>query len=130
MDQLPSGSRIEIHATAFDPWSELDRWCGDAAACAQFVGRVRAKAMDGVPLQALELEHYPDFCEQRITAICNCSVTIKQAACWCFTVWVDWLRASRLVAVEPIVGCRPTLLCGFAGGAETQSTVLEAGMVR
>ena len=28
----------------------------DAAACAQFVGRVRGTGMDGLPLQALELE--------------------------------------------------------------------------
>ena len=98
MDQLPSGSRIEIHATAFDPWSELNRWGGDAAACAQFVGRVRGTGMDGLPLQALELEHYPGLCEQRITAIALQLQRDHQAG----RVLVLH-RVGRLAPGEPIV---------------------------
>ena len=65
MDQI----RVEIRKDAFDPWRELGDSAGDAAAQAVFVGRVRGTAMDGRPLQALELEHYPGLCEQLITAM-------------------------------------------------------------
>ena len=60
--------RVEIRSDSFDPWQELGDWSGDAAAVAVFVGRVRSSAMDGRPLQALELEHYPGLCERLITA--------------------------------------------------------------
>ena len=65
MDQI----RVEIRKDAFDPWRELGDSAGDPAAQAVFVGRVRGTAMDGRPLQALELEHYPGLCEQLITAM-------------------------------------------------------------
>ena len=61
--------RVEIRSDRLDPWRELQAWDGDAAAQAVFVGRVRGTAMDGRPLQALELEHYPGLCEQLITAM-------------------------------------------------------------
>ncbi|QNI95890.1 molybdenum cofactor biosynthesis protein E (molydbopterin converting factor large subunit) [Synechococcus sp. A15-127] len=54
---------------AFDPWQELSVWGGHAAASAVFIGRVRAMAMDGRVLQALELEHYPGLCERLLEAI-------------------------------------------------------------
>ena len=47
---------VEIRLAGFDPWQELAQWSGHAAAAAVFVGRVRSTAMDGRPLQALELE--------------------------------------------------------------------------
>lgn len=63
------GIRVEVRAEAFDPWREMGHWSGDSAAVAVFVGRVRATAMDGQPLQALELEHYPGLCERQIRAM-------------------------------------------------------------
>ena len=63
--------RVEIRTGCFDPWQELGYWTGETAAMAVFVGRVRATAMDGRPLQALELEHYPGLCERRITAMAS-----------------------------------------------------------
>ena len=60
---------IELRTQPFDPWHELRGWGGDAAACAVFVGRVRGTAMDGRPLQALEIEHYPGLCERRLMEI-------------------------------------------------------------
>jgi len=69
VDQLRRDRSVEIRCTAFDPWHELTHWHGDAAACALFVGRVRSTAMDGRPLQALELEHYPGLCERQIMAM-------------------------------------------------------------
>ena len=59
--------QVEIRLAGFDPWQELGQWSGHAAAAAVFVGRVRSTAMDGRPLQALELEHYPGLCERQIT---------------------------------------------------------------
>ena len=61
--------QIELRTQPFDPWHELRGWGGDAAACAVFVGRVRGTAMDGRPLQALEIEHYPGLCERRLMEI-------------------------------------------------------------
>lgn len=69
MDQLCGDRWVEVRSSAFDPWFELGRWQGDAPACAVFVGRVRATAMDGRPLQALELEHAPGLCEKWIQAM-------------------------------------------------------------
>ena len=61
--------QIELRAQPLDPWQELTGWGGDAAASAVFVGRVRGTAMDGRPLQALEIEHYPGLCERRLMEI-------------------------------------------------------------
>ncbi|WP_186484474.1 molybdenum cofactor biosynthesis protein MoaE [Synechococcus sp. A15-127] len=61
--------QVEIRMAAFDPWQELSVWGGHAAASAVFIGRVRAMAMDGRVLQALELEHYPGLCERLLEAI-------------------------------------------------------------
>lgn len=58
---------VEIRPNSFDPWKELARWGGNAAAHAVFIGRVRAIAMDGRPLQALELEYYPGLCERTVS---------------------------------------------------------------
>lgn len=50
--------------------AQLDRWLQSTgasdAATAMFMGRVRAEAMDGRPLEALELTHYPGLCEHLI----------------------------------------------------------------
>ena len=62
---------VEIRTGCFDPWQELGYWTGETAAMAVFVGRVRATAMDGRPLQALELEHYPGLCERHIAAMAS-----------------------------------------------------------
>ena len=61
--------QVEIRMAAFDPWQELSVWGGHAAASAVFIGRVRATAMDGCVLQALELEHYPGLCERLLEAM-------------------------------------------------------------
>lgn len=58
--------QVEIRPFAFSPWQELDAWGGDAAASAQFIGRVRCQTMDGQPLKLLELEHYSGLCERKI----------------------------------------------------------------
>ena len=51
--------RVEVCPDHFDPWQQLALWSGDAAAAAIFIGRVRPTTMDGRPLEALELEHFP-----------------------------------------------------------------------
>ena len=48
-----TGCRVEVCPDPFDPWQQLALWCGDAAAAAIFIGRVRPTTMDGRPLQAL-----------------------------------------------------------------------------
>ena len=64
--------RVEVCPDPFDPWQQLALWCGDAAAAAIFMGRVRPTTMDGRPLEALELEHFPGLCERQITAMAQC----------------------------------------------------------
>ena len=61
--------RVEVCPDPFDPWQQLALWSGDAAAAAIFMGRVRPSTMDGRPLEALELEHFPGLCERQITAM-------------------------------------------------------------
>ena len=61
--------RVEVCPDPFDPWQQLALWSGDAAAAAIFMGRVRPSTMDGRPLEALELEHFPGLCERPITAM-------------------------------------------------------------
>ena len=61
--------RVEVCPDPFDPWQQLALWSGDAAAAAIFIGRVRSTTMDGRPLEALELEHFPGLCERQITAM-------------------------------------------------------------
>ena len=58
--------QVSIRSVPFSPWQELDAWGGDAAASAQFIGRVRGQTIDGRPLKALELEHYSGLSERSI----------------------------------------------------------------
>ena len=64
-----TGCRVEVCPDPFDPWQQLALWSGAAAAAAIFIGRVRPTTMDGRPLEALELEHFPGLCERQITPI-------------------------------------------------------------
>lgn len=90
--------RVEVRAEAFDPWREMGHWGGDSAAVAVFVGRVRATAMDGQPLQALELEHYPGLCERQIRAMAEQLQRHHGAG-----AILVLHRVGRLVPGEPIV---------------------------
>ena len=92
------GIRVEVRAEAFDPWREMGHWSGDSAAVAVFVGRVRATAMDGQPLQALELEHYPGLCERQIRAMAEQLQRHHGAG-----AMLVLHRVGRLVPGEPIV---------------------------
>lgn len=92
------GIRVEVRAEAFDPWREMGHWGGDSAAVAVFVGRVRATAMDGQPLQALELEHYPGLCERQIRVMAEQLQRHHGAG-----AMLVLHRVGRLVPGEPIV---------------------------
>lgn len=90
--------RVEVRAEAFAPWREMGHWSSDSAAVAVFVGRVRATAMDGQPLQALELEHYPGLCERQIRAMAEQLQRHHGAG-----AMLVLHRVGRLVPGEPIV---------------------------
>ena len=90
--------RVEVRAEAFDPWREMGHWGGDSAAVAVFVGRVRPTAMDGQPLHALELEHYPGLCERQIRAMAEQLQRHHGAG-----AMLVLHRVGRLVPGEPIV---------------------------
>ena len=89
---------VEIRLAGFDPWQELGQWSGHAAAAAVFVGRVRSTAMDGRPLQALELEHYPGLCERQITRM---AVQLQREHGAGAMLVLH--RVGRLIPGEPIV---------------------------
>ena len=58
--------QVQIRPDAFSAFHALEGWSGAAAASAVFLGRVRPQTLDGEPLQALELQHYPGFCERQL----------------------------------------------------------------
>ena len=88
--------QIELRAQPLDPWQELTGWGGDAAASAVFVGRVRGTAMDGRPLQALEIEHYPGLCERRLMEIAlDLQREHAVGSVLCCIGWVGCSRATR-----------------------------------
>ena len=58
--------QVQIRPDAFSAFHALEGWAGAAAASAVFLGRVRPQTLGGEPLQALELQHYPGFCERQL----------------------------------------------------------------
>ena len=66
--------RIDLHPQAFEPLACLEQWQRQLAARGHrgsaaeslFIGRVRPAAVDGAPLVALELEHYPGMTERQL----------------------------------------------------------------
>ena len=66
----PDEVQIVIHDQPISGVLQLDAWLRSQmdAATAIFMGRVRDVAMDGRPLEALELSHYPGLCERLIEA--------------------------------------------------------------
>jgi molybdopterin synthase catalytic subunit len=59
---------IALHSQPLEPPRILEPWQRGCSWAAEslFIGRVRASASDGMPLQALELEHYPGMTEQQL----------------------------------------------------------------
>ena len=68
MTSAPDAVQVAIHSQPFSATDQLDRWLqragSAAAATAVFMGHVRPETMDGAPLEALELSHYPGLCER------------------------------------------------------------------
>ena len=68
----PAQLSLSLHPQPFDPWREVARWqeppatAATAAATALFIGRVRGTTAAGLPLEALELEHYPGMTERQL----------------------------------------------------------------
>ena len=58
--------QVQIRPDDFSAFHALEGWSGAAAASAVFLGRVRPQTLDGEPLQAFELQHYPGFCERQL----------------------------------------------------------------
>ncbi len=80
---------------------QLDGWLRsqmDAAATAMFMGRVRDVAIDGRPLEALELSHYPGLCERLIESSAR-QLLEQHGACSALVLH----RVGRLLPGELIV---------------------------
>jgi molybdopterin synthase catalytic subunit len=76
-----AGVSVSLHSDPIDPFQQLDLWQSQRAAnpgelpaaTSLFIGRVRGTTAAGLPLDALELEHYPGMTEnqlQRLAAAC------------------------------------------------------------
>jgi molybdopterin synthase catalytic subunit len=70
---------LSLAPERFDPCRELQHWqetlsdsSGETpAATAVFIGRVRGRTAEGLPLEALELEHYPGMAEAQLGQLAN-----------------------------------------------------------
>ena len=70
--------RIQLHGVPFQPAEQLEQWQQhlerlDACSAAEslFIGRVRPSTGVGIPLTALELEHYPGMTEQQLQQLAS-----------------------------------------------------------
>lgn len=94
--------QIDLHNTRFDPFERLKAWHEQhgqvCPAESLFIGRVRPTASDGMPLQALELEHYPGMTEQQLEALArDCCQRHAVSSC------LIQHRTGRLLPDEAIV---------------------------
>ena len=96
----PDEVQIVIHDQPISGVLQLDDWLRSQmdAATAIFMGRVRDVAMDGRPLEALELSHYPGLCERLIEA--SARQLLQHHGCRCALVLH---RVGRLLPGELIV---------------------------
>ena len=96
----PDEVQIVIHDQPISGVLQLDDWLRSQmdAATAIFMGRVRDVAMDGRPLEALELSHYPGLCERLIEA--SACQLLQHHGCRCAFVLH---RVGRLLPGELIV---------------------------
>ena len=73
MDIPCDAVHVAIHAQPFSGTDQLHGWlqraASAAAATAVFMGHVRPETMDGAPLEALELSHYPGLCEHLLVSL-------------------------------------------------------------
>lgn len=72
---------VSLHPDPFGPFLQVEQWQQQLAAqggptpaaTSLFIGRVRSTTHDGLPLDALELEHYPGMTDsqlQRLALAC------------------------------------------------------------
>jgi molybdopterin synthase catalytic subunit len=72
-----AGVCVRLEAESLLPFQLLEQWQAQAAAgpmeapaaTSLFIGRVRGTTLAGVPLEALELEHYPGMTERQLAQL-------------------------------------------------------------
>jgi molybdopterin synthase catalytic subunit len=97
---------LVLHPDRFDPYGQLAQWHGQLActaaetpaATAVFIGRVRGRTAEGLPLEALELEHYPGMAEAQLRLLASACAERHGAA----AVLVQH-RVGRILNGEAIV---------------------------
>jgi len=98
----PVDLEIRILDQSLSEGLQLETWLRSRAvsdaATAIFMGRVRELTMDGRPLEALELSHYPGLCERRIESCAR--QLLEQHSARCALVLH---RVGRLLPGELIV---------------------------
>ena len=61
---------VSLHPDPFGPFLQVEQWQqqlgATPAATSLFIGRVRSTTSDGLPLDALELEHYPGMTDSQL----------------------------------------------------------------
>ena len=102
MGSNPVDLEIRILDQSLSEGLQLETWlrsrAASDAATAIFMGRVRELTMDGRPLEALELSHYPGLCERRIESCAR--QLLEQHSARCALVLH---RVGRLLPGELIV---------------------------
>ena len=91
---------IRVQAQAFQPGTELDRWCAQcqgAGAVVSFVGLVRDMNL-GENVQSMHLEHYPGMTEKTLRTLCE-----EAAQRWKISDVCVIHRYGDLFPADPIV---------------------------
>jgi molybdopterin synthase catalytic subunit len=113
---------LQLLTTTLDPLACLAAWQrqladlpgGMPAAEAHFIGRVRGVSGQGLPLEALELEHYPAMAERRLRELAM--VTAQGAAAVLVRHRIGQLRPGDAIVLVAVAADRrgPAQRCGQA----------------
>ena len=106
--------QISLHPEPIQAWDLLESWHqqmavgGDspAAATSLFIGRVRGVTAAGLPLEALELEHYPGMTETRLRQLATACGHDHGARAICVAHRVGRLAPGEAIVVVAVMADR------------------------
>ena len=106
MGSNPVDLEIRILDQSLSEGLQLETWlrsrAASDAATAIFMGRVRELTMDGRPLEALELSHYPGLCERRIESFARQLLEQNSARCALVLHRVGRLLPGELIVLVAV----------------------------
>ncbi|MFN5192982.1 MAG: molybdopterin synthase catalytic subunit [Cyanobacteriota bacterium] len=112
----PAGPGIStsLHTDPIGPFRLLEQWqqqlaAGSAqapAATSLFIGRVRGRTAAGLPLDALELEHYPGMTEAQLQRLATASARRHRVAAVMVRHRVGLVLAGDVIVVVAVLADR------------------------